>query len=336
MVVGDAQVDDAVCVLHVDRPDFGGLVHAETTALDHRGAAHADARILARDHDVAAAEQRRVAREAVTRGDPDERHEAAQAREQRERAAVQAGDDRHVDVARAPAAALGEQHHRKPAPLGDLEQPVLLHVVAHALRAREHGVVVGHRNARAAVDLADARDEPVGGRALDQLLARPSRLLRGEQQRSVLDVGALVEQLGEVLACRTPTALAPACDGFRPGRVESDGVPRAHVLEVAAKSARGGAGRLCGLGRGAGARREDEQQLALLDRVADRDRHALHDAGRLGEHLVLHLHRLEHEQRRAGCHLFRGAAGDRHDDARERSCDGELGGGHREIIAQER
>ena len=65
-----------------------------------------------------------------------------------ERAAVEPGDDRHVDVARAPAAALGEQHHRQPAPLGELEQAVLLEVVAHALRAGQHRVVVGHRHAR--------------------------------------------------------------------------------------------------------------------------------------------------------------------------------------------
>ena len=68
-VVGDAQVDDAVGVLHVDRADLRGLVDAEAAALDHRRAAHADARVLGRDHDVAAAEQRGVAREAVAGGD---------------------------------------------------------------------------------------------------------------------------------------------------------------------------------------------------------------------------------------------------------------------------
>ena len=71
------------------------------------------------------------------------------AREQLERPAVEARDDRHVDVARAPAAALGEQHHRQPPPLGDLEQAVLLQVVAHALGAGEDRVVVGHRHAAA-------------------------------------------------------------------------------------------------------------------------------------------------------------------------------------------
>ena len=114
-IVGDAQVDDAVCVLHVDRADLGRLVDAQPAALDHRRAAHADARVLGRDHHVAAAEQRGVAREAVPGGDPHERDQPAEAREQVEGAAVEARDDRRVDIARSPAAALGEQHHRQPA-----------------------------------------------------------------------------------------------------------------------------------------------------------------------------------------------------------------------------
>ena len=40
-IVGDAQVDHAIRVLHVDRADFTGLVDTEATALDHRGTAHA-------------------------------------------------------------------------------------------------------------------------------------------------------------------------------------------------------------------------------------------------------------------------------------------------------
>ena len=121
-----------------------------------------------------------------------------------------------------PAAALGEQHDRQPAPLGDLEQAVLLEVVAHALRAGQDRVVVGHRHARAAVDLADARDQAVGGRARDQLLARAPALLGGEQQRAVLDEGVLVDELGEVLARRAPPALAASGDRVRARRVEAD------------------------------------------------------------------------------------------------------------------
>ena len=234
MVVGDAQVDDAVCVLHVDRPDLVRRVHAEAAALDHRGTAHADARVLGRDHDVAAPEQRGVAREAVAGGDADERHQAAQAREQLERAAVEAGDDRHVDVAGPSAAALGEQHDRQPAALGDLEQPVLLEVVAHALRARQDGVVVGHRHAPAALDLADPADQAVRRRARDQLLARAPALLGGEQQRAVLDERPLVHELREVLARGAPAALAAARDRVRARRVEAERVALAHRLQVRA------------------------------------------------------------------------------------------------------
>ena len=50
----------------------------------------------------------------------------------------------HVDIARPAAAAFGEQHHRQALRQGDAEQAVGLLVVAHALRAGEHGGVVGH------------------------------------------------------------------------------------------------------------------------------------------------------------------------------------------------
>ena len=79
-LVGDDDVDDAVGPLHLDRPDRRRLVHAEPAALDHRRAAHADVRVLGGDDDVAAAEDRGVAGEAVAGVDADERHEARTAR----------------------------------------------------------------------------------------------------------------------------------------------------------------------------------------------------------------------------------------------------------------
>src|ERR671927_410061 len=51
-VVGDADVDDAVGVLDVDRPDLLGGDDAEPAALDHRRAAHADVGVLGGDDDV--------------------------------------------------------------------------------------------------------------------------------------------------------------------------------------------------------------------------------------------------------------------------------------------
>ena len=142
-----------------------------------------------------------------------------------------------------PAAALGEQHHRQPPALGQLEQAVLLGVVAHPLGAGQHRVVVGHRHAAVAVDLADATHEPVGGGAGDQLLARASPLLGGEQQRPVLDERALVEQVGEVLARRAPPALVALGDRVRPRRVQADLVALAHGAQVRPLAlARGGRG----------------------------------------------------------------------------------------------
>ncbi len=83
------------------------------------------------------------------------------------------------------------------------------------------------------------------------------------------------------------------------------------------------------------------EQLSLLDRVADLHVDALDDTAGVGEHLVLHLHRLEHEQRRPGADLLVDPTRDRHDDARERRRDRDLSvgcargiGGHRQIIAQ--
>ncbi len=73
-------------------PTSSGRYDAEAAALDHRRAAHADVRVLRRDHHVAAAEQRGVAGEASARDDADERREAAEPGELREGRHVEAGD----------------------------------------------------------------------------------------------------------------------------------------------------------------------------------------------------------------------------------------------------
>ena len=96
----DGDVDDAVRHLHRHRSDVLGLVHAEAAAFDHRRTTHADVRVGGGDHDVAATEQRGVAREAAARVDADQRHEPAQRTPQRERHAVEAGDAGAVGVTR--------------------------------------------------------------------------------------------------------------------------------------------------------------------------------------------------------------------------------------------
>ena len=182
--VGDRDVDDAVRHLHRHGPDLVGMEHAETAAFDHRGTAHADARVRGRDHDVAAAEQRGVAGEAATRVDPDERHEAAQRAEQVERHAVEPGEPGAVGVAGPAAAALGEEDDRKPHAFRELEQPVLLAMVLQPLCAGEHRVVVRHHDAaglavgeQGTVDPAHAGDEAVGRSARDQIVQRSASTL---------------------------------------------------------------------------------------------------------------------------------------------------------------
>ena len=141
-LVGDDDVDDAVGALHVDRADLGGLEHAEAAAFDHRRSAHADVRVLGGDHDVATAEDRGIAGEAVARVDADERHRARQLGEPTKRQAVEPADADAVGVTRATAATLGEEHDRHAELFGDLEQAVLLAMVLGALGSGEHRVVV--------------------------------------------------------------------------------------------------------------------------------------------------------------------------------------------------
>jgi hypothetical protein len=141
-LVRDADVDHAVSVLDVDRTDVFRVIDAEAAALDHRRAAHPDARVLGGDHYVAAPEQGSVAGEAIAGRDANQRDDAAEPREQMERPHVEAGYVRPVDVARTPATALGEQHDRELSAFGDLEKPILLEVVAHPLGAGQHRVVV--------------------------------------------------------------------------------------------------------------------------------------------------------------------------------------------------
>jgi hypothetical protein len=199
-------------------------------------------------------------------------------------------------------------------------------VVAHALRTRQDRVVIGHRDARPALDLADPGHQTVGWSACDQLLARAPPLLRGEQQRAVLDERARVHEVVEVLARRPPAELVASRHRLRAPGVEANGMALVHRPEVGALAARlrlGGLARPLTLG---GARLEHEQQLALLDRVADGHRDAPDHAVGLCEHLMLHLHRLEDDERRAGANPLVGSVRDRDHDAGELRPHGELRG----------
>lgn len=116
--------------------------HAEAATLDHCRPSHRDVRILGCNHDVAAAEKRRVAGKATPGGDPDQRHQSGELGEILKCTAVEPRDLGAVRVPRPPSASLGKEHHRQAKRLGELEHPVLLVVIHHALRAGKHGVVV--------------------------------------------------------------------------------------------------------------------------------------------------------------------------------------------------
>ena len=220
-LVRDADVDDAVGRLDVDRPDRIRLEGAESAALDHRRAAHAEGGRFGRDDEVGRAGEDGVAREAAARDDGDARHDAREAAPQCEGAGVERRDDRVVGVARAAAAALAEDHGGKAHPLDQLEQSVLLAVAGRPLGAGEHRVVVAQHGAGGAlgavevrVDARGAADEPVGRGALDQLFCGAAHPLRCDGQRAVLDEAALVDEIGDVLARGSPAALVALGDGF--------------------------------------------------------------------------------------------------------------------------
>ena len=83
-----------------------------------------------------------------------------------------------------------------------------------------------------AVHVADTRHQPVARRALDQLFDAASSALRGEGQRAVLDEGAVVAQVVDVLAGRALTARAPSGDGVGPLLVAADGMARHDLGQV--------------------------------------------------------------------------------------------------------
>ncbi len=184
---------------------------------------------LGGDDDVAATQQRGVAGEAVAVVDPDQRHQARQLGPEPEGQAVEPGDVHAVGVARAPAAALGEEHHREPEPLRQLEQAVLLAMVLAALGSGEDRVVVGHDGAPGrvgteaiAVDAADAGHQAVGRGVGDEVLDAAAAALRRDDERAVLDVGAVVDEVGDVLACGALPGPAPLGDGVGAAMVRAD------------------------------------------------------------------------------------------------------------------
>jgi hypothetical protein len=303
-------VDHAVARLHAARPDLLGREAAEAAALDHRGAAHADVAALRGDDHVGTAQQRRVAREAAAMHDADHRHLARERGELAEGVVVEARHDRHVGIAGPAAAALGEQHHRQPQLVRHREQPVGLVVVAHALRAGQHRVVVGQHGAARLlgaelprVDAADAGHHAVGRRVGDQILERAAARLRRDGERAVLDevagIGRAVAEVGDVLARGAPALRMALVDGGPAVLVERERMAVDDLLQVGpdrVEVVRGARLVVHGLRVD---RLQPQQRLALDQVVAGRGQQRHHAArgGRVQQ--VFHLHGLEHAELRA-------------------------------------
>src|SRR5262249_20608362 len=94
----------------LDRADLLGPEDAQTAALDHRRAAHAQRGVLGGDDHVAAAEDRGVARKAAAGIDAHQRDRPGELAPELEAA----GEAAALGVAGPPAAALGEEHRRRP------------------------------------------------------------------------------------------------------------------------------------------------------------------------------------------------------------------------------
>ena len=224
-LVLDDDIDNAVRHLDRHRADLFRRVDAEPAALDHRRPAHAEGRALGRDDDVGAGDQRRVAGKATAVDHRDHRHEAGELREGGEGLGIDRDARADVIVAGPAAAALAEQDQRQAEAMRELEDPILLVVVAAALRARQHGVVVVHqRRARArfveqvAVDRAHAGDDAVGRRVLAQLLHRVALVLPRHDQWPVFVERARIDQPRR---CFRAASCSRSCAAGRPPRAGS-------------------------------------------------------------------------------------------------------------------
>ena len=278
------------------RSHLVGSHDAEPPALDHGRAAHADRGALDGDHDVTAAEQRGIAGEAAARGDPDQRHLARQPGEEGEGPGVEARDHGGVGVARSTTAALGEEHHRQAQALGELEEPILLGMVALALGAGEDHVVVRHHHAARrlrsealGVDGGDATDQPVGRGLGDQLRLGAAGPLGGIGEAAVLDQAPLVDEVRHVLPRRAQAEDVALGHALGPGGVGQRRLA-GEELDQTVRSLR----RRLSLDVGDHAHpTPDHEEVALRHGVADRhddlgDLHGLRCCDR-----VLHLHRLD-------------------------------------------
>ncbi|MCY1218013.1 hypothetical protein D9M72_299460 [compost metagenome] len=180
-------------------------------------------------------------------------------------------------------------------------------MVALALRAGQHGGVIGqHRAARAlgreqaAVDRAGAGDEAIGRRVGDQVGFAAAARLRRHRQAAVFAEAAGIAQVADVLARGALAARAAPRHGIGAGGVVEEGMAVEHALQVGADGRRVGRfGLAFGMGTCIG-RLQHQHDLAFGHLRAGIGAQVDHAAGALRHDGVLHLHRVEHGDGLAG------------------------------------
>ena len=171
-------------------------------------------------------------------------------------------------------------------------------MVAHALRAGEHGVVIRQHGGLDATDSRHPRDQPVGRGVGDQIILRAPAALRGHRQRAILHEASRIHQVGDVLAGGAAILVVPLGNGFRPALVAGEQMPTTDLIEVSTSPVQVECGDVFGAGAVAGAG-EHQHRVSGSDHLPRR--HQSPDRAhrvRRGQHM-LHFHGLEHRQLRA-------------------------------------
>ena len=200
-----------------------------------------------------------------------------------------------------PPPPLPEQHHRDAEAVREFEHPVLLVVVATALRPGEDRVVVVHHHRprlllveQLAVDRADPGDQAVRRGVPAQFLHVVAPVLACNDQRPVLLERPGVHELVDVLAGHPVTAGVAFLHRLGPVLVQGVGVAFVQLLQVGTDVVRI---ELLRRRRAPAAHRrllDEDDRVALAHHVAGRHGDPAHDAVAVGGNDVLHLHRLDH------------------------------------------
>ena len=227
-------VDHPVAVLHAAGANLLGLEHAQAPAFDHGRSTHADVAADSGDDHVAATQQGGVARKAAPCHHAHHRHLAIEPRKRGKGGQVQARHDGHIHITGPAAAAFGEQHHGQLVLQSHAQHAVGLLVVAHALRARQHGEVVGHDHHALAVHATDARDHAVCWGVAHQIVGAAAAALRGHSQCAVFDKRIGIAQVGNVFAGGSQPHGVALGHGFGACRVVGEGQAGLQLLQVGA------------------------------------------------------------------------------------------------------